>query len=182
MQRSLESTFPRKGWSSVELYPLRSRLIKPGDSIGERLVEALHESKLRLRHRDIVAVASKIVALTENALRDLSTVKVSAKAVRLGREYFMPASFVQVVMDEADMIYGGVKGALLTLKDGEAVANAGVDQKNSPEGFAVVWPSNSDASAARLRAWAWRVLGKRIGVVVVDSRVTPLRQIGRAHV
>ena len=120
-------------------------------------------------------MASKAVAIAEGRLRPLSQVRPSRRAIGLGRQYSLPPDFVQVVIDEADQIYGGVKGALLTLKDGEATANAGVDQKNAPEGFVVLWPANPDISARKIRVSVSRTFRRRIGVVIVDSRVTPLR-------
>ena len=159
----------------MELYPLRSSLIRPGDSIVSKFSEALSRRNVRLRDGDIVAMASKAVAIAEGRLRPLSQVRPSRRAIRLGRQYSLPPDFVQVVIDEADQVYGGVKGALLTLKDGEATANAGVDQKNAPEGFVVLWPANPDVSARKIRVSVGRTFRRRIGVVIVDSRVTPLR-------
>ncbi len=158
----------------MELCPLRSSLIRPGDSIVSKFSEALSQRNVRLRNGDVVAVASKVVAIAEGRLRPLSRVRPSRRAIRLGRQYSLPPSFVQVVIDEADQVYGGVKGALLTLKNGEATANAGVDQKNAPKGFVVLWPPKPNDSARKIRVSLSRSFRKRIGVVVVDSRVTPL--------
>jgi len=159
----------------VELYPLRSSLIRPGDSIVSKFSEALSRRNVRLRDGDIVAMASKAVAIAEGRLRPLSQVRPSRRAIGLGRQYSLPPDFVQVVIDEADHVYGGVKGALLTLTNGEATANAGADQKNSPKGLVVLWPANPDISARKIRVSVSRTFRRRIGVVIVDSRVTPLR-------
>ncbi len=159
----------------MELYPLRSSLVRPGEAITSKFSEALSRRNVRLRNGDVVAVASKAVAIAEGRLRPLSRVRPSRRAIRLGRQYSLPPDFAQVVIDEADQVYGGVKGALLTLKNGEATANAGVDQKNAPKGFVVLWPANPDISARKIRASVGRTFRKRIGVVIVDSRVTPLR-------
>jgi coenzyme F420-0:L-glutamate ligase/coenzyme F420-1:gamma-L-glutamate ligase len=80
-----------------------------------------------------------------------------------------------MVLQEADAIFGGVPGFLLTLKDGTLTANAGIDLKNCPPGTAVLWPRNSDTSASKLRRFLQRSFSVRLGVVIVDSRVTPLR-------
>ena len=159
----------------MELYQLRSSLIRPGDSIVSKFSEALSRRNVRLRDGDIVAMASKAVAIAEGRLRPLSQVRPSRRAIRLGRQYSLPPDFVQVVINEADHVYGGVKGALLTLTKGEATANAGADQKNSPKGLVVLWPANPDISARKIRVSVSRTFRRRIGVVIVDSRVTPLR-------
>ncbi len=159
----------------MELYPLKSSLVKPGSSLVLSLQQAFARSKIRPRNRDIVAVASKVVAVSEGRIRPLLNVRPTKQAVRLGREYSLPSEFAQVVVDEADEIHGGVPGALLTLKDGQATANAGVDRKNAPDDSAVLWPLNPRASALRLRSALKKRTGLDLGIVIVDSRVTPMR-------
>ncbi|HEX4922053.1 MAG TPA: coenzyme F420-0:L-glutamate ligase [Candidatus Bathyarchaeia archaeon] len=157
------------------VYPLGSSLIKPSDSILEAFTQALRRSRLELKTGDVVAVSSKVVATAENALVDSSRILPSKRARVLAVEHSLPSRFVQVVLDEADSVLGGVQGALLTIKDGDATANAGVDRKNAPKGTFVLWPRDSGRSAQKLRTAIQRRFRKRIGVIVVDSRVTPLR-------
>jgi len=157
------------------VYPIRSSLVRPGDSIPNLLSKGLAKSRVRLKTRDIVAVSSKIVGITEDRIRYLESVKPGSKAKSLARKYSLTAAFAQAVLDEADTVVGGVKGALLTVKNGDAVANAGIDRKNAPEGAVVLWPRNADLSAKNIRRSILRKSGKNVGVVIVDSRVSPLR-------
>src|SRR5213594_466916 len=157
------------------VYPIRSSLVRPGDSIPNLLSKGLAKSRVRLKTRDIVAVSSKIVGITEDRIRHLESVRPGSKAKSLARKYSLTAAFAQAVLDEADTVVGGVKGALLTVKNGDAVANAGIDRKNAPEGAVVLWPRNADLSAKNIRRSIRRKSGKNVGVVIVDSRVSPLR-------
>ncbi len=157
------------------VYPIRSSLVRPGDSIPNLLSKGLAKSRVRLKTRDIVAVSSKIVGITEDRILYLESVKPGSKAKSLARKYSLTAAFAQAVLDEADTVVGGVKGALLTVKNGDAVANAGIDRKNAPEGAVVLWPRNADLSAKNIRRSILRKSGKNVGVVIVDSRVSPLR-------
>ncbi len=159
----------------MELIPLKSELITPGASIAEKIQGSLQRAKVKIRNKDIIAIASKVVATAEGRVTQLNRVMVSRAARELARRHGMPAPVVQVVLDEADEVYGGVTGALLTLKNGDAIANSGVDQKNAPPGSVVLWPLDPGASAKKLFNTLRRKLGRRIGVVIVDSRVTPLR-------
>jgi coenzyme F420-0:L-glutamate ligase len=159
----------------VQLYPLKSKLILAGDSITRRLVEALSVAKLGVRNGDIVAVASKVVSLSERNVVSLAKVKPTILARRLGHQFDIPPEFAQVVLDESDAVYGGVPGVLLTLKNGDAVANSGVDRKNAPGENVIPWPVNPQRSAEKIRRTVNQALGKKVGVVIVDSRVTPLR-------
>jgi len=160
----------------VQLYAVKSKLVLPGDSLVARFVEALSVTKLRVKNRDIIAITSKVVSLSERNIVSLADVKPTVLARRLGRKFDMLPEFAQVVLNESDAIYGGVPGALLTLKNGDAIANSGVDRKNAPGGSLIPWPVNPQRSADRIRKSINQRLGKRIGVVIVDSRVTPLRQ------
>ncbi len=159
----------------MELYPLKSELVLPGDSLAASFVGALSASGLRVKNDDIIAVASKVVSLSEGNIVSLRKVRSTALARRLGRKFEMLPEFAQVVLNEADAVYGGVPGVLLTLKNGDAIANSGVDQKNAPGDSVIPWPVDPHRSAVTIRKSLNRKLRKRIGVVIVDSRVTPLR-------
>lgn len=161
--------------SGVIVYPLESDLVRPGDKIVDTLSKTLSQARIRLRNKDVVAVSSKIIGISENRIKRLDSVRPTNKAAILGQRYSMDPRFVQVILNEADQVVGGVRGALLTLKDGDAVANAGVDQKNAPRKSVVLWPRRPDTTARKLRAAIKRRFGKDVGIVIVDSRVTPLR-------
>jgi coenzyme F420-0:L-glutamate ligase / coenzyme F420-1:gamma-L-glutamate ligase len=159
----------------VQLYPLKSKLVLPGDSLTARFIDALSSARLTVRKGDIIAVASKVVSLSEGNIVSLRKVRPTALAKRLGRKFEMPSKFAQVVLDEAEAVYGGVSGVLLTLKNGNAAANSGVDRKNAPGDSVIPWPLDPHRSAETIRRAFNRKFRKRIGVVIVDSRVTPLR-------
>jgi coenzyme F420-0:L-glutamate ligase / coenzyme F420-1:gamma-L-glutamate ligase len=159
----------------VIIHPIRSDLARPGDTIPELLFNALAKNRVRLKTRDIVAVSSKIVGIAEKRIRYLASIKPGSKARSLARKHSLTPAFARAVLDEADTVVGGVKGALLTVKSGDAVANAGIDRKNAPEGTVVLWPRNPDLSASNIRRSILRRSGKSVGVIIVDSRVSPLR-------
>jgi coenzyme F420-0:L-glutamate ligase / coenzyme F420-1:gamma-L-glutamate ligase len=159
----------------VIVYPIRSDLARPGDKIPGLLFNALAKNRVRLKTRDIVAVSSKIVGIAEKRIRYLDSIRPGSKARRLAKKHSLTSAFAQAVLDAADTVVGGVKGALLTVKNGDAVANAGIDRKNAPEGTVVLWPRNPDLSASNIRRSIRRRSGKNVGVVIVDSRVSPLR-------
>ncbi len=161
--------------SQLNIRALKFRIVREGDSIPELLSEALSRSSTRLRTGDVIAISSKVIAISEGRIRSLAIVRPTLRAKNLARKYSISPDFAQVVLEEADSVLGGVKGALLTIKDGNSTANAGVDRKNAPPQSVVLWPSNSDASARAIRDSIQSHLGKKIGVLIVDSRVTPLR-------
>lgn len=159
----------------MEVYPLKSDLLKQGDSLLELFSTALSKNHLQLMKDDVVVVSSKIVGLSENRIRNLDGARPMTEAKALAKRFSLDPFFAQLVLDEADRVVGGVKGALLTVKNGDAVANAGIDRKNAPGNSVVLWPKNPDLSAHNLRRQIKKRFGKDVAVVIVDSRVTPMR-------
>ncbi|MFQ5951260.1 MAG: coenzyme F420-0:L-glutamate ligase [Candidatus Geothermarchaeales archaeon] len=160
----------------METVQIRTRLVVPGDDLADLILSSLKDSGLQLDDGDILAVTDKIIAVAEGRLRDLGKIRPSKEAFRLANQYKLEPSFVQLVLEEADSILGGVDRALLTVKDGFLVANAGVDHKNAPSGHAVLWPCDPSRSAEELRRNVKTRSGVAVGILIVDSRVNPLRR------
>lgn len=151
----------------MKVISLRTHRIRPGNDALSVVLSIL--SKHKPRNYDIVCVTSKILALSENRVIKLSTVKPSKRAKALSQTLHMKPSFVQCVINESDSIHGGVRGALLTLKYGIPVANAGVDQSNTPVGYAVLWPKSPTLWAENIRKAINRRFGVKTGVIITDS-------------
>ncbi len=159
----------------VQLFAIRTRIIKPGDSLVDVILEGMEEQNVALEDGDVLAVPSKAVATAQRRVVRLNAITPSEEAEKLAQKYDLEPSFAEVIMREAEKIYGGVSGALLTLKDGVLIPNAGVDRKNAPKGFVALWPKNPHESAEKIRVEIFERTGKSVGVLIVDSRVTPLR-------
>jgi coenzyme F420-0:L-glutamate ligase len=160
---------------SMRLYAVKIRLVKTGDNLAEVILEALKEQNLQLEDGDILALASKIVAYAEQRLIKLSEVKPSEKARKLAREFSLQPEFAELIIREADEIYGGVEKAVLTLKNGFLTANAGIDNKNTPPGFAVLWPNDARRWAKYFKEEIERRTGTKIAILIVDSGLIPLK-------
>lgn len=159
----------------MQVYPLKSDIAKQGDSLLDLFSTALSKNHLQLRKNDVVAVSSKIVGLTENRIRKLDKAKPTTEARVLAKRFSLDPFFAQLILEESDKVVGGVERVLLTVKNGDAVANAGIDRKNAPLDSVVLWPKNPDLSAHKLRRRLKKRFGKDVAVVIVDSRVTPMR-------
>jgi coenzyme F420-0:L-glutamate ligase len=159
----------------LQLFEIPTRLIRQGDNLVDVILDAIKAQGLEIEDKDLLAIASKAVAVTQNRLVKLSSVESSERAELLAEKYELEPSFVEVVLRESEKVYGGVTKALLTLKHNMLVANAGVDRKNAPEGYAILWPINPHESAEKIRKEILAKTGRRVGVLIVDSRITPLR-------
>jgi coenzyme F420-0:L-glutamate ligase len=159
----------------LTVIPLSLGRIPVGGEVSARIVHATKKAGLTIKSGDVVAVSSKIVSLSEKRLARISGVEPSNSARRLAQRFMMDPSVVQVVLTEADQVLGGVKGTLLTVKNGILTANAGIDEKNAPKGCVVLWPKDPERSARKLRDQLAEAFHTKLSVIIVDSRLTPLR-------
>lgn len=158
----------------VEIIGLRLPIVSPGDDLVEKILKA-SEKLGGIRNGDILVVSSKVVAMVEGRIIRLKGVQPSPRARALARRARIPASLAEIVMKEADEILGIGRGAILTLKRGSLCANAGVDLSNAPPGFAVLLPSDPNMAAEKIRDEIMKRSGSKVGVVISDSTVRPLR-------
>lgn len=126
---------------------------------------------------DVVAVSSKYAAISEGRVVDLADVIVTDDAYYLAQRYNMLPQMAQLVLDEADVIFGGIGlGFLLTAKDGIISPNAGLDRSNIPGGQVVLFSEHPYDTAEGVRQVLQAHYGVRLGVVLTDSWLMPGRQ------
>ena len=125
----------------------RTKLLKPGDDLLMEIISSMGSQRIRLENGDILAIASKAVAVAQNRIARLNSVTPSEEASRLAKEHDLDACCVEIVLREPSEVYGGVWKTLLTATDKLLVANGGVDSKNAPEGYAVLLPDNPQGTA-----------------------------------
>lgn len=143
--------------------------------LTQTLIDALHDAGQTLADGDVLAVSSKYVAISEGRVVSLADVVVTPEAAALAERYHMNPTIAQLVLAEADHVFGGIPGFLLTFKDGILSPNAGLDRSNIPNGYAVLFPEAPYHSAAELRRSIRERLGVDTGVILTDSWLMPGR-------
>jgi coenzyme F420-0:L-glutamate ligase len=116
-----------------------------------------------------------VVVVSEGRIVELSKVTPSKEAFDLSGKYHILPEICELIIREADTIIGGMDGVILTIKNNTLIANAGIDRKNAGPGNVVLHPLDSTQAADRVRKEFLRKEGKRIGVIITDSRTQPLR-------
>jgi coenzyme F420-0:L-glutamate ligase len=159
----------------MRLYAVKTRIIKLGDNLVDVTLESLETQGLQLEDNDILAVTSKVVSYAEGRLVKLSEIEPSGKARELARRYRLEPELAELILREADKVYGGAEKAVLTLKDSFLAPNAGIDNKNAPDDFVVLWPIDARKSAEKIREEIKTRTGRRIAVLIIDSGLVPLR-------
>ncbi len=159
----------------MQLFPIKTPIIQANDNLIEILIFSMQKKKLEPKNGDILVISSKVVAKSEGRIVNYKEVKPSEKAELLAKKYDLEPGFVELVLKEADKIFGGVKHAILTMKNNMFIANAGVDHSNAPEDHAILWPKNPSLSADNIRKEFKKRLNVNIGVIISDSHCSPLR-------
>lgn len=158
----------------MQVYGIKMPLIRPGDDLVALTIEYSIKLGNPICDKDIVIYSAKVVGASQGRLVDLSQVKPSRKALEISKKYHLDPAFAEVVLGESDEILGGVEYALSTIKRGVLIANGGVDQSNSPLGFATLWPEDPQRAAEDLRR-RFKDAGLDVGILIIDSRTLPLR-------
>lgn len=141
----------------MRVQPIKTHPISPSErdllAIIDRYVSDLPE-------RSVLAITSKIVAICEGRVRAMADVDKRTLIVEEAERYLEPDPRYNVS---------------LTLKHDMLIATAGIDESNA-DGYFVLWPSDAQRSADVVRAHLAARFGRsELGVVITDSRTTPLR-------
>ena len=128
--------------------------VRPGMSLPDLLVRALHAAEIRPSAGDVLVVAQKVVSKAEGTVVDLAEVTPRAEAHRLAGETGKDPRLVEVILRESTQVVRVHAEVLITEhRLGFICANAGVDHSNVGLGPDVVCllPRDPDASARRSR-------------------------------
>jgi coenzyme F420-0:L-glutamate ligase len=155
--------------------PIQAPVQQAAFDLHSTLIDAIAAGDERLQPGDVVAVSSKYAAISEDRVVALADIEVTPEAAEIAERYQMNPKIAQLVVSEADHIFGGIQGFLLTYKDGILSPNAGIDRSNIPNGYAVLFSKHPYQSAADIR-WELRErLNVDVGVILTDSWLMPGR-------
>lgn len=124
---------------------------------GQGLERYITQHIKRIPDASVIVITSKIVALSQKRI----VLSSNEKDAWIKRE-----------SDHAIK----TKWCYLTLKDGQWCPNAGIDESNAEHGGLILWPKDSFQVAQRLRRNLMKKYKvKRLGILITDSRIFPLR-------
>ena len=163
---------------AMELFSIRLPLIKKNDLLLPIIIKTIKDQEKSLIEGDIIVIAEKVVATSQGRVIKLSEIKkVSQKAKKLAKDYDMDERYVELILQEASMILGGMRHVILAKVNDFLIANAGIDQSNAGIGSVVLLPNK-----LKEVVWDyWKELRaefgiKNFGIIIADSRVQPLRK------
>lgn len=143
----------------MKVTPIKTHKITNKDN---DLFKILDKYISHLSEKSIVAVTSKIVSICEGRIVKKVSEEQKDKLAKKEADYYLPREFNQY-------------GFMITINRGVMVASAGIDESNGA-GYYVLWPKDPQKSVNAIR----RYLAKKfklnyIGVIITDSKLTPLR-------
>jgi coenzyme F420-0:L-glutamate ligase / coenzyme F420-1:gamma-L-glutamate ligase len=153
-------------------------LLAKGDDLGSLIVARARKLGFGIRDNDVLVVGEKAVSKVEGRIVDIDTIKPSARAVRIAKKTGKRPEFIEIVLRDSRRVVRLDKHAfIVTTKIGATCMNGGVDKSNvKGDNMFALLPKDPDASARRLRKIIGVLTGKRIGVVVCDTRSRPFRR------
>jgi coenzyme F420-0:L-glutamate ligase/coenzyme F420-1:gamma-L-glutamate ligase len=159
--------------------PIRGiKEVRPGDKLGEIILEALAGQGTALKAGDILVVTHKIVSKAEGQIVALERVHPRPEARRWARAHGLDARVVELALREAARVVRKRKGVLITeTRHGFVCANSGVDVSNVDGGrSAALLPRDPDRSADRLHRELKKRTGVAVPVIISDTFGRPWRE------
>ena len=152
--------------------------IKPGDSITDKLLQALRQHALTLKPGDILVVKHKIVSKAEGRTVNLATIEPSARSMAWAKKYKLDARVIELALRESRAVIRQKNGVLITeTRHGFICANSGVDVSNVDGGHhALLLPADPDRSARKLRSELKKRTALAIPVLITDTFGRPWRE------
>ena len=160
----------------LTIFPVQAPVVDQPFNLVDTIFESLDTAEVTLQEGDVLAISTKYTAIAEGRIVNMDDVVVTDRARDLAQRYRMDASIAQLVVQEADHIFGGIEmGFLLTSNNGVISPNAGLDRSNIPSGQVVLLPEKPYESAERIRLAVQERADCHIGVILTDSWLMPGR-------
>lgn len=131
---------------------------------------------ITIENCDILVISSKYLSISEGRIKKLDDVIPSQNAVQMAKKFHINPKMMELIIRESDEIFGGLYGFVLTSVHKILAPNAGIDKSNVPKDHVVLYPKHPYESIENLRNKFLINSGKKIGIVLSDSRILPMRK------
>ena len=142
----------------MRVLPIKTRIFRENENLTEFILQYLKKIPKKNLEGSVLAVTSKIVALSEGRTVPILNKKQKIKLIKQESDFAIKTKIVW-----------------LTIKDGMVMANAGIDESNA-NGKIILLPEDSFKAAEMIRKNLIKKYKiKNLGVLVTDSRTLPFR-------
>jgi len=127
----------------------------------ENIFVVLDRHVKKMREGSVLAITSKIVSLAEGRVIKIGTLDKD-KLIEREADFFLPKKVSKYKI-------------IFAIKNGVLTPSAGIDESNAG-GYYVLWPKDPQKIANAVRKYlSKRFRLKKVGVIIIDSKTTPLR-------
>jgi len=164
---------------NISIIPIKTPIIKEGDDPVSIIIDNI---PVKPREGDVLVVATKPLLLAYSKYFDARNrdLEISAEAKELAEDYELDEVTSELIVRYSDEILGGTKGFVLSDVEGVVLPNGGIDRKNiGRKKYALPYTAVKD-KAKEFYSKIFKLYGVRIGVIISDSSVYPLRLGTRA--
>lgn len=128
--------------------------------VGDELFKILDESITALKEKSVVVIASNVVSICEGNVVKIGE-RDKEELIKEEAEYHLPPHNTYHI--------------ILAIKNSIIIPSAGIDESNT-NGYYTLWPMDAQKTANKVSAYLKKRFGvKYVGVVIADSKTTPLR-------
>lgn len=157
----------------IRIIPIKTGLI----TIDEDPIETITN---KIKHElidngDVIVVSSKPLLIGYGLTLNIKELEPSPYAIKISKIYKLHPALAEAITRYATHIYGGVEKTLLTEVDGIIIPNAGIDRKNTPPDHFSLSFSALAGKAEEMYRKIKEKFGVRVGIIISDSTVYPLR-------
>ena len=151
--------------------------VRVGDDLPHLLLEGAARASIQPQEGDILVVTSKVISKVEGRVVDIRGVTPSRFAQEIAPLIQKDPRVTELILGDSKRIVRMARGLLISeTRHGFICANAGLDQSNIAENYAVLLPLDPDKSAKRIRQAIRREAGVDLAVVVSDTFGRPWRE------
>ena len=138
----------------MQIQAIKTKIFREGDDLFDFIIRHIK----KLPEKSVLVITSKIVALSEKRTAVFTDKKTKEKLIKSESELAIKTKY-----------------AWLTIKDGQVMASAGIDESNA-KGKLILLPGDSYKSAQVLQSQLKKHFKlKNLGILITDNRTIPLR-------
>jgi len=147
----------------ISITPIKTGVFNPPQDDLIRHIRHIRNVNLKLKEGDIIAISSKVVGIWEGRTLPIDSIEKDELVKREARLWLPRRN-----------VFG--RRVMHTITNGILIASAGIDESNG-NGWYILYPDDPDKSAQRILKFFQKEFGlKKLGVILTDSRSTPLRR------
>jgi len=148
-------------------------MITKEHNLSDVIVNTMKVNKIKVKNKDIICVASKVVSITENRIVSLSEYNPSQLALEIHEK--VPRKdprIIQAIIEETGDFAGkridlGTNHIGAWLRNGLFLTSAGIDRYD--ENNIILLPLDADYCAKKIGERIMKEFGVNVGVIITDS-------------